>query len=227
MDKHTTQRGNVLFLILIAVVLFAALSYAVTTSNRGGGNADTEQVELKISQMMNYIASIRSAILRLSIKGVEDSQFCFDSALWGHADYNSAGCSNDINKIFSSSGGVNWSTPVDGINDGSPWEITDGVAVEFLNVPATGNPEITMILPNIPFDVCRAINEYVGLPYSGSAVPIGLVNFDFFRFDGGYVLTEQLGYVTNSDPAIHDKDDFCFEETGTGDYFYITVLKRR
>ena len=62
------QRGNILFLILLAVVLFAALSYAVTSSTQGGGrNASAERMSLDASQIIGDVGRWRTAMARLKM----------------------------------------------------------------------------------------------------------------------------------------------------------------
>ncbi|HEY8190982.1 MAG TPA: hypothetical protein VIG74_01055, partial [Alphaproteobacteria bacterium] len=59
------ERGNVLFLILIAVALFAALSYAVTQSSRsGGGDANSETNLINSATLTQYPAGLRTSIIR-------------------------------------------------------------------------------------------------------------------------------------------------------------------
>ena len=76
-------RGNALFLILIAVALFAALSYAVTNSGRGGGGVDREQAEIEVAQLLQYFAALDTAIMRMKlVGGVSDEELSFANDVW-------------------------------------------------------------------------------------------------------------------------------------------------
>lgn len=75
--KH--QSGNALFLILIAVALFAALSYAISISSRGGTGIDKEQAAIAVAQFEQDISLMQSAVFRAGIVGGYDQVF-FDSS---------------------------------------------------------------------------------------------------------------------------------------------------
>lgn len=110
-SRPSSEAGNVLFLILIAVALFAALSFAVTTSTRQGSSngADHEKAHLMVSQFTQYAASLNIAIMRLRFSGCNDTQLSFQTAalahptLWGGST-NPAAPANGSCHVFGQNG---------------------------------------------------------------------------------------------------------------------------
>ena len=104
-----TQRGNALFLILIAVALFAALSYAVTQSGRGGGGIDREQQSLDVSQLQAALQGFGQAMDRMRLLNrLSDVQPSFQSArlpAWYNAYFANPNCTNASCELFSAEGG--------------------------------------------------------------------------------------------------------------------------
>lgn len=69
MKKKTGSEGNVLFLILIAVALFAGLTYVISQSTRSGsGNTDQEWIKMVQAQIDNVTLAVSSTMLRKQFK---------------------------------------------------------------------------------------------------------------------------------------------------------------
>ena len=163
MKKTYQQKGNVLFLILIAVALFAALSYAVTQSSRSGGDASRETNILNAAQLTQYPTSIRTAVLRLVIDGFQDTNI-----LYAAPDVIVAGSASEPFQVFATIGGgaIHQNAPtemmqVGGINEAGEWFINMDFEVPELgrtSVPGLAGNELIAFLPGITESVCSRIN---------------------------------------------------------------------
>ena len=244
--KHFNKRhekGNVLFLILIAVALFAALSYAVTQSSRSGGDASRETNVLNAAQLTQYPTSLRTAVLRLIIDGFQDTGIL----------YNEPGnltASVEL-EVFSSIGGgaVFQRAPremmdQDGPNPVGEWFINMDFEVPELgrSVPAdiAGN-ELIAFLPGINESVCTRINMEAGI-IDSAAVANPVIDAGTY-FGGGnghvdknveafsdYSTTTTVVITDGNAISVFDGQAFgCFRDTtpASRPYVMYTVLLER
>ena len=167
-NKTNGESGNVLFLILIAVALFAALSYAVTQSTRtGGGTGDNETSLISSAQLTQYPAGIRTAVVRMIIGGTDVSNLEFNvPSAFGSLSATGRG-------VFHPSGGgaTYANAPVDVMSAGTPgtWNFNAENQIDLIGTtnaggPTTATAEVIAFLPDISLTVCQRINEELGLP---------------------------------------------------------------
>lgn len=174
--SRSRERGNILFLILLAVVLFAALSYAVTSSMRGGGNdASNEKDQLTASNLIEYAADIQSKLQR---------HMLINSLKWSQIEYNANDNNTDCNSSvcmaqdMTQGAGINYAIPESAVN---PFTQTDPVyktyQLRFIQVPGVGTdkPELGLVVFGITPGVCKAINKLmkINASYPGIESNIG------------------------------------------------------
>lgn len=212
------QSGNVLFLILIAVALFAALSYAVTKSTSGGGNANSETRQLAVSEALNYVTAIRTAAQRMKISGVANASLCFNTAAWGHTDYNHAACSSNENQIYhGEGGGVSWASAPKGLNAGGDWIFTAQNVAR--GAGSDSEADLVMILPDITEEACIAFEKTLG--HTGAHLADG----------DGFASTKYIGNFTfGAVLESNSQYELCVQSGATigavtsGNYYFVAVI---
>lgn len=194
------QKGNVLFLILIAVALFAALSYAVTQSSRGGGSVDNETNEITAGQILQYGTIVRFGVQRIKISGVDDADIEFGG---GYLD--SFPCTSGSGCVYASDGGgvTHQATP-----DGDPWYHYSNNTTGVIDSVGTASNDFYIHTTIDTLGLCQAINKGLGIAHNPVASSNGGGSTNINAYPG--------------EPAA------CYEHfPGAGTYgFYFVVLER-
>lgn len=157
------EEGNVLFLILIAVALFAALSYAVTSSSRSGsGDAGSETNLVNSAQLTQYPASIRTAIVRMIVGGTAVSSLNFNQP----SDFSNLE-STAVGVFHPSGGGATYAqAPAALMASGAAgtWHFNASMEIPDIGTAGADGNDLIAFLPGITLAVCAKINGEYGLP---------------------------------------------------------------
>ena len=176
--RMTNQSGNVLFLILIAVALFAALSYAVTQSSRSGSDANRETNVINTSTLTQYPNQVRTAVLRLVIGGTDPTLLQFNTSNVTTDETTGGGFSayNPNRAVFAAQGGAAAWAPVPGkllanTTVDKPWIYSMAFRIPGLgtdNTDGSGN-ELIAFAEDITQTVCSRLNGDLGW---GTTIPV-------------------------------------------------------
>ncbi len=207
------QRGNALFLILIAVALFAALSYAVTQSGRGGGSIAREQALIAASQITQYPATMRTAITRMMITGSTASDVAFDTSSPSGADEVFATDGGGVVEQTppSSSGATAWGYK--DLNHASNGYYIDGVGTD---TDVSGRDAIAY-LDDVTLAVCNAVNTGLGISTLG--VNTAAVDYTTNTNTGAATKTTTNDFDGSSGEAFA-----CVQNAAGGNYVYYHAL---
>ena len=209
-SKTSYESGNVLFLILIGVALFGALSFTVANIMRSGNpEAIGEQrASILADEILNTGRQYRAAVQGMKIsEGCDDDEISFETAaLTGYTN----GANTDCQVFHTDGGGMIYTAPSAEYGDGSDWVFTGSNIADDVGTVA---PDLIAILPNIDFVVCNSINDKLNGPSVGTDADV-----DFTKFTGTYASTQTLDFAAGNLAG-------CLNYVNSGDnYFYYQIL---
>ncbi|MFA5593089.1 MAG: hypothetical protein WC989_07230 [Micavibrio sp.] len=238
------EKGGVLIWILIAVALFAALSYAMLRDGGSSSAAHTmsdAQARLAAAEIMAYGDAVAQTVQTMRLRGVKESEIDFKNDVWercsGAKDYYPIGNLNsdsDEKRIFHAAGGAlqaKFFSPPTIVKAGDVCSICSlclkegHMQVSSISVAGIGTelPELALLISGIPEPVCKQINKMAGVN-DGTEIPVD--NTDgAWTWKGTFGGTGTLG---DDAPELAGRTGFCIKhEAGAPRQQYWRVLIAR
>lgn len=166
------QSGNVLFLILIAVLLFAALSYAVSGERTGTKDITEDKANLLASQVTNYGTSVAAAVLRLkNIGGCTDEMLSFENPLVSGYTNPNAPADKHCHIFHPAGGNLSFQNKFAGIDTKTLISARFQINGLYTATTTPGNLYNDLALYMLVDDkTCIAVNKLMGFSINGLAI---------------------------------------------------------
>lgn len=243
MKQVNKESGNVLFLILIAVALFAALSYAVTQSTRSGaGSTDREQSLLGSASLTQYPTALRTAVVRMLLAGIDVKDLAFN----GPANFTGT---SETYLVFHPDGGgaVFQQPPTDVMQSGASGNWSHNARYSIPNIGRSNgdaaSADLIAFLPNINTPSCQRVNQQMGISQTDSGCTYNANNIPTITVTEA-VIKENRSYTSpatgadlvapitlNCGAVFTGKATGCFaaggaDATALGNVFYSVIIER-
>ncbi|MFA5592868.1 MAG: hypothetical protein WC989_06115 [Micavibrio sp.] len=225
-SSYFSEGGGVLVWILIAVALFAALSY--TMVREGGTGAATRtmsdaQARLAAAEIIAYGDAVKQAIQKMRISGAGDTEPDFQTPVFINSAGNSMNkpnphCTAASCRVFDPSGGGVQAAAVSAnavieLEVAEPTPQAGHWAAHQFKVEGVGTEELELLFSahEIRKEVCMKINDLLGVQNPSGAPPVD--NVSGIGWNGQYVSSAILG---DEEPALHGKRAMCFQRITSG-----------
>lgn len=237
--KQRHQSGNVLFIILIACALFAALAYAVTKSSREPNTMATkEQAAINAAAVMQYFTRLKTTVDRLRLASeCADNQISFENSIVSGYTNNNAPPSKKCHVFDPAGGGLTWQNTLEPGSAYVPYftghEVVPGMGTQ---PPAWLSPKGSELLGGVQVSLATAmkINDGMGIEnftnhWMYGDTPPGVHHpLNSTKFVGNYVAAET---ISANFGTIEGKRTACFQNAAGGgyshNYYCFTVLIAR
>ena len=237
MKHNKNQNGSIFFYILIAIFLFAALTYFLSDSNRTNiATVSEEQAKVAAQEIIEYGDIVTNAVQKLLLRGCDETEISFEDNPTTAANsfvYTNINSPTDNSCHVYNAAGGNLNTK----DANRFWFVQDAIDAGFAQFYVTARDEIdgigdtcssaecseiSMSVWGLKESVCLKINETLGI----NNMPSEMMNAAQ-PFTGSYAYIHNIG---DDDALLSNKPSGCFYQNpcplGECYIFYSTLLAR-
>lgn len=243
--KYHSEHGSVFIYILLAISLFAAISYYTSQGSRATiSQLSDDQARIAANEIVEFSDKIAAAVQKLILRGCAETELSFANNVYQltngtpiHAAGHNANAPTDGTcDVFNISGGgmnaiefpENYGTEVAG-NSTKPAHM-GAFMYDILGIGNDGDADMVWLGITLNQDICMTINEILGVPNSTTEPP---QDDDMDGTTSSYNGTFPAGMsvLGNDATELNGKTAFCFRRTNAdptdGAYIYVHTLIAR